>query len=169
VPVLWGLFYVGLLGFARYLVGLTYNTGTELLATEGAGGAAGAVSMTEMLSSTMQYNAHVWSVPMLASALLPVLLILIAVVLRRKEHISVPPGHIVGMTGGGLFMVLGYYTADGLITGNFMTAALGIPANIAQFAVGFIIASLLSAALQNTSAKRYFTYAAKKAEASKSL
>jgi uncharacterized membrane protein len=169
VPVLWALFYVALLGFARYLVNLTYNAGTELLATEGAGGAAGAVSMTEMLGPTMQYNAHMWSVPMLASALLPVLLILIAAVLRRKEHISVPPGHIVGMTGGGIFMVFGYYIADGLITGNFMTAAFGIPANIAQFAVGFIIASLLSAALQNTSAKRYFTYGAKKAEPDKAL
>jgi uncharacterized membrane protein len=101
--------------------------------------------------------------------ILPVLLILIAVVLRRKEHIFIPPAHIVGMTCGGIFMVFGYYIAEGLIYGNFMAAVLGIPANIAQFTLGFLIAALLSAALRNTSAKRYFTYGAKKPDAGKAL
>jgi uncharacterized membrane protein len=106
---------------------------------------------------------------MWAALIIPVLLILIAVVLRRREHIFIPPAHILGMTGGGIFMVFGYYIAEGLIYGNFVAAALGIPANIAQFAVGFLIASLLSGALQNTSAKRYFTYGAKKPDAGKAL
>ncbi|MDR1205200.1 MAG: ECF transporter S component, partial [Peptococcaceae bacterium] len=64
---------------------------------------------------------------MWAALLVPVLLILIAVVLRKKEHIFIPPAHIVGMTCGGLFMVFGYYIAEGLIYGNFMAAVLGIP------------------------------------------
>ncbi|MDR1245723.1 MAG: ECF transporter S component [Clostridiales Family XIII bacterium] len=106
---------------------------------------------------------------MWGALLLPVLLILVAVVLRKKEHIFIPPAHIIGMTGGGIFMVFGYYIAEGLIYGNFMAAVLGIPANIAQFTVGFLIAALLSGALQNTSAKRYFTYGAKKADAGKVL
>ncbi|MDR2770925.1 MAG: ECF transporter S component [Clostridiales Family XIII bacterium] len=106
---------------------------------------------------------------MAAALLIPAALLLIAVTLRRKENISVPLGHIVGMTGGGLFMVFGYYIAGGLIYGNFVAAAFSIPANIAQFAGGFLIASLLSAALQNTFAKRYFIYGAKKAEAGKAL
>jgi uncharacterized membrane protein len=106
---------------------------------------------------------------MAAALLIPLALLLIAAVLRRKEQISVPLGHIVGMTGGGLFMVFGYYIAGGLIYGNFVVAAFGIPANIAQFAGGFLIAALLSAALQKTSAKRYFVYGARKAEAGKSL
>jgi uncharacterized membrane protein len=109
------------------------------------------------------------SMSMWGALLVPVLLILIAVILRRKEHIFIPPAHIVGMTCGGIFMVLGYYVAECLIYGNFMAALLGMPANIAQFAVGFLIAALLSAALRNTSAKRYFTYGAKKPDAGKVL
>jgi uncharacterized membrane protein len=99
----------------------------------------------------------------------PVVLILIAVALRKKERVAVPPAHIVGMTGGGVFMVFGYYIAGGLIYGNFITAALGVPANIAQFAVGFVLAALLSAALRNTAAGRYFTHGAKKAETGKGV
>ncbi|MDR2355196.1 MAG: ECF transporter S component [Clostridiales Family XIII bacterium] len=98
---------------------------------------------------------------MAAALLIPAALLLIAAVLRKKENISVPLGHIIGMTGGGLFMVFGYYIAGSLIYGNFMAAVLSIPANIAQFAGGFLIASLLSAALQKTSAKRYFIYGAR--------
>ena len=98
---------------------------------------------------------------MAAALLIPAALILIAVVLRKKENISVPLGHIVGMTGGGLFMVFGYYIAGSLIYGNFAVAVFSIPANVAQFAGGFLIAALLSAALQRTSAKRYFAYGAR--------
>jgi uncharacterized membrane protein len=104
---------------------------------------------------------------MLLSLLIPVALILIAAVLRRKENIAVPPGYVIGMTGGGLFMVFGYCVAGSLIYGNFTVAVFGIPANIAQFAGGFLIAALLSAALRNTSAKRYFVCGAKKAEGGK--
>jgi uncharacterized membrane protein len=106
---------------------------------------------------------------MAAALLIPAALLSVAAVLRKKEHISVPLGHILGMTGGGLFMVFGYYIGGSLIYGNFLAAILSIPANIAQFVGGFLIAALLSAALQKTSAKRYFIYGAKKAEAGKLL
>ena len=42
--------------------------------------------------------------------------------------------------------------------GNWAVAALGIPWNIGQFAVGMAIATALSAALCRTSAGRLFTY-----------
>jgi uncharacterized membrane protein len=101
---------------------------------------------------------------MAAALLIPIALLLIAVALRRKENISVPLNHIIGMTGGGLFMIFGYYIAGSLIYGNFAVAVFSIPANIAQFVGGFLIAVLLSAALQKTSAKQYFAYSSKKAE-----
>ncbi|MDR2133401.1 MAG: ECF transporter S component [Clostridiales Family XIII bacterium] len=101
---------------------------------------------------------------MAAALLIPAALIAIAAVLRRKENISVPLGHIVGMTGGGFFMVFGYYVAGGFLYGNFAAAALSIPANIAQFAGGFLLAALLSAALRKTAARRYFMYGSKKTE-----
>jgi uncharacterized membrane protein len=134
-------------------------------AAAGAGGdpASELGSVTDSVAGMIEANA------MWGSLLLPVLLILITVVLRKKENISIPPGHIIGMTGGGLFMVFGYYIAGSLIYGNFTVAVFGIPANIAQFAGGFLIASLLSAALQNTSAKRYFVYGSKKTAHGKTL
>ncbi|MDR1572406.1 MAG: ECF transporter S component [Clostridiales Family XIII bacterium] len=93
---------------------------------------------------------------MLAALLIPVGLAAAAFALRRKEGVSVPLGHVVGMTGGGLLMVFGYYLAGGLIYGNFAVSALGIPANMLQFVGGFLIAALLSAALQRTPAGRRF-------------
>lgn len=62
------------------------------------------------------------------------------------------------MTLGGLFMAAGYFVAEGIMYGNFGTAALGIPWNIGQFVVGMILAEILSAALQKTPAEKYFTY-----------
>jgi uncharacterized membrane protein len=144
---LWVLFDVVLQYIARYSPGAGVN---GYMAADSANAFAGARGM--------------W-----LALFVPVALILIAVALRKKERIAVPPAHIVGMTGGGVFMVFGYYVAGGLIYGNFITAALGIPANVAQFAVGFLLAALLSAALRNTSAKRYFAHGAKKAESGKGI
>jgi uncharacterized membrane protein len=157
---LWVLFEAALKNIAWY--SLNANATAYMIDPEAgmAGDAAGASDSINVFAEARV----MWLV-----LLVPVVLILIAVVLRKKEHIVVPPAHIVGMTGGGAFMVFGYYVAGGLIYGNFITAALSIPANIAQFAVGFLLAALLSAALRNTSAKRYLIYGAKKAEADKGL
>ena len=65
---------------------------------------------------------------------------------------------IAAMASGGLFMVAGYFAAEGIMYGNWAVAALGIPWNIGQFAVGMAIATALSAALCRTSAGRLFTY-----------
>lgn len=65
---------------------------------------------------------------------------------------------IIAMTLGGLFMTAGYFVAEGIMYGNWAVAALGIPWNIGQFAVGMVIAAVLSAALCKTSAGRLFTY-----------
>jgi uncharacterized membrane protein len=143
-------------------------TGYNIMHSPAAIGSGGA-SASEVGSATDSAVGMIEANSMWGALLLPVLLILIAAVLRKREHIFIPPAHIIGMTGGGIFMVFGYYIAEGLIYGNFMMAVFSIPANIAQFSVGFLIAVLLSSALQNTSAKRYFTYGAKKADAGKAL
>jgi uncharacterized membrane protein len=96
---------------------------------------------------------------MAVALLIPAGLLAITFALRKKENIAASPGQILGMTGGGLFMVFGYYVAGGLIYGNFAVSAFSIPANMFQFTGGFLIASLLSAALQKTPAGKYFAYA----------
>ena len=64
----------------------------------------------------------------------------------------------VAMICGGLFMVAGYYVAEGVMYGNWIAPAIGVPWNIGQFAVGGIIATILAAALCRTSASKLFEY-----------
>ena len=61
---------------------------------------------------------------------------------------------VIGMILAGAFMVAGYYVAEGVMYGNWVAAAIGIPWNIGQFTVGMVIAEILSAALQKTPAGR---------------
>lgn len=69
-----------------------------------------------------------------------------------------PVGGIVGMILAGIAMVAGYYVAEGIMYGNWAAAAIGIPWNIGQFIVGMIIAWILTMALTNTPAKKFFAY-----------
>jgi len=65
---------------------------------------------------------------------------------------------LMGMVFGGLVMTAGYAVADGVFAGNMLAGLLGVPANIGQFVVGMILASVLAGALYKTPANRYFTY-----------
>jgi len=65
---------------------------------------------------------------------------------------------IVGMVISGAFMTAGYYAAEGIMYGNWVVAALGVPWNIGQFVVGMVLALVLAEALCKTPAKKYFTY-----------
>lgn len=65
---------------------------------------------------------------------------------------------IVAMVLAGIVMTAGYYVAEGIMYGNWITAAIGIPWNIGQFALGMVLALLLAGALGKTSAKAYFAY-----------
>ena len=76
---------------------------------------------------------------------------------KGGENIGLPR-QITAMICGGLFMVLGYYVAEGVMYGNWIAATIGIPWNIGQFAVGMVIATVISASLCRTSANRIFTY-----------
>ena len=94
---------------------------------------------------------------MLVALLIPVFLLLIAWMIRRREHFVIPIAEILGMTLGGLFMVFGYYIAGGILYGNFAVSAFSIPMNMIQFIAGFLVASLLNASLSKTPARQYFT------------
>ena len=62
-----------------------------------------------------------------------------------KARIAV---RILAMVCGGLFMVFGYFIAEGIMYGSWVVAALGIPWNIGQFAVGIILALIITSALK---------------------
>ncbi len=65
---------------------------------------------------------------------------------------------IAAMVISGAVMTAGYYAAEGIMYGNWVVAALGIPWNIGQFAVGMVLALILAEALCKTPIKAYFTY-----------
>jgi uncharacterized membrane protein len=94
---------------------------------------------------------------MLVALLIPVFLVIIALVLKKKEHYSIPMSAILGMTLAGLWMVFGYYIAGGILYGNFAVSAFSIPMNMIQFIAGFLVASLITAALSKTPAAKYFS------------
>jgi uncharacterized membrane protein len=71
---------------------------------------------------------------------------------------GVPLYQMIGMILAGCEMVAGYYLADGVLYGNFVSALLGVPWNILQFGVGAVLATLLAAALYKTPARKFFTY-----------
>lgn len=72
-----------------------------------------------------------------------------------KKYVTV---EILGMIIAGLFMTAAYFFAEGVMYGNWAVAALGIPWNIAQFAVGSALAVALNAALGKTSLRSRMTY-----------
>jgi uncharacterized membrane protein len=74
-----------------------------------------------------------------------------------KKLFGVPAAHAAGMFFAGLWMVFGYYIAEGVIYG-FLVALLGIPWNIGQFIVGMCVASATAAALYKTPAKKLFVF-----------
>lgn len=65
---------------------------------------------------------------------------------------------IIGMVIGGGIMVAGYYLAESLMFGSFVTPLAAIPMNILQFVVGVVIATMLYFALEKTPFSRYFAY-----------
>ncbi len=66
---------------------------------------------------------------------------------------------IIGMVIAGCFMTAGYFAAEGIMYGNWPVAALGIPWNIAQFAVGTALAITLNHALGRTTLRSLMAYA----------
>ncbi|MBQ3466061.1 MAG: ECF transporter S component [Firmicutes bacterium] len=54
---------------------------------------------------------------------------------------------VLAMICGGLFMVFGYFVAEGVMYGSWVVAALGVPWNIGQFSVGIILALVILSAL----------------------
>ncbi len=76
----------------------------------------------------------------------------------RLRFAGIPVLELLGMVLAGIFMVVGYYVAEGVIVGNWVAPVIGIPWNVGQFVVGIIVAEILAAALYKTPARRYFAY-----------
>ena len=65
---------------------------------------------------------------------------------------------IASMIIAGFVMVAGYYVAEGILYGNFLTPLASVPMNILQFVVGVVLATALYTAMEKTPAGRQFAY-----------
>ena len=66
---------------------------------------------------------------------------------------------IISMVVAGLVMVAGYYVAEGILYGNFLTPLASVPMNILQFVVGVVIATALYTAIEKAPRQtNYFPY-----------
>lgn len=108
------------------------------------------------ISALGSFINSVQSQLMIVAILIPVFLIIISLIIRKREHIVIPIAEILGMTLAGLWMVFSYYIAAGVMYGNFAVAAFSIPLNMIQFVMGFLLASLIVAALSKTPVIKYF-------------
>ena len=95
------------------------------------------ISQTALLVSKLE------SQMMVVSLIIPVILIAIALFVRKRNKIGFPIYHILGITLAGFWMVFGYFVAGGIMYGNFAVSALSIPMNIIQFCVGFFLAEII--------------------------
>lgn len=64
-----------------------------------------------------------------------------------KRHFKLSMNQLISMIISGIWMVLGYFIAGGLMYGNFVTSIFSVPWNIVQFGVGGILAFLVVKAL----------------------
>ena len=77
--------------------------------------------------------------------------------MQKKESAAVSVAGIGGMILATAFMAAGYYFAEAVMYGNWVTPVVGIIWNILQGAVGIVMSCVLTAALKKTPARRYFT------------
>lgn len=77
---------------------------------------------------------------------------------RSKNFCGIPFLYYIGIILGGAFMTLGYWLAEGFMYGNYTAAALGIPWNIAQFAVGAVICTAVFNILSKSPAGKILAY-----------
>ncbi|NLC76167.1 MAG: ECF transporter S component [Clostridia bacterium] len=85
---------------------------------------------------------------MVAAIGLPLSMLLLVYYLRKRNGDFLEIPQLLGMLMAGLWMVIGYYIAGGILYGSFIVSAFSIPANIVQFLGGIVIAYPIIRALK---------------------
>lgn len=101
------------------------------------------IEQLERLINTVQLSL------VLAIIIIPVFIIVLSIILRKKDKELFSINSLMGMTLAGLWMVSGYYVAGGILKGNIIVPIFSVPANIIQFVGGGIIAFPVVLALKN--------------------
>ncbi|WDV44575.1 ECF transporter S component [Clostridiaceae bacterium M8S5] len=85
----------------------------------------------------------------IAIILIPLLIVTISILSNKKnEYMNI--NNMLGMSLAGVWMIIGYYFAGGILKGNMVVPIFSIPANILQFILGSVIAYLIVSAISKT-------------------
>lgn len=102
------------------------------------------VEEIETLESALEMATQLKTQLFIVSVGIPALMLLFW---YFKNRYKISMNQLVAMIISGIWMVLGYYVASGIMYGSFIAPIFSIPWNIVQFAVGAILAFIVVAAL----------------------
>jgi uncharacterized membrane protein len=85
-----------------------------------------------------------------------------AVMALLSRRFGIKPVEIIGIMLGGIWMVLGYYVAAGIMYGSMIAAVFSIPWNIVQFIGGGTLAFIILNALKPTGIRNHINATLKK-------
>lgn len=138
---------IGWIGLAIYFKVILSNISNNLQSSELA------IFLIEKLelNGSKQLQTLIDSVQlslMIAIIIIPLFIIVLSIVLRKRDKELFSMNSLMGMTIAGLWMVVGYYVAGGILKGNMIIPIFSVPANIIQFIGGAIIAFPIILALK---------------------
>lgn len=112
------------------------------------------------LNGVEQLQALVSSVQillMIAIIIIPIFIVTLSIVLKEKDKELFNINSLMGMTLAGLWMVVGYYVAGGILKGNMIIPIFSVPANIIQFIGGAVIAFPIVLALKKAKVTKFLS------------
>ncbi len=89
---------------------------------------------------------------------LKAIMVIVAGLIIEKLPIKSNGIMVFAMIMGGILMVAGYYVAEGVLYGNWVSPMIAVPWNVGQVIVGIALAMTVAFALSNTSLRSQFEY-----------
>lgn len=149
-----------LLTFGSIASWVAFNFGVQALLTK-ALLSESPLLLSQSLETTQQelislvQKTNLWL--SLAAIAIPIGIVILAYYLRKWDKQLFSVAQLLGMFMAGLWMVIGYYIAGGLIYGSFIVPILSIPANIVQFIGGLGLAYLVLISINKAGFGKFFS------------
>ncbi|MGF7056383.1 ECF transporter S component [Brassicibacter mesophilus] len=86
----------------------------------------------------------------IAIIVIPIAIVILSLILHKMDKKLFSINNLMGMTLAGLWMVIGYYIAGGILKGNMLVPIFSIPSNLIQFIGGAAIAFPIIIGLKKT-------------------
>lgn len=115
----------------------------------------GEIDGAETMNQLLMLSQKVQSQLLWAAILIPLVILVLAFFLHKVDKELFAVNQLLGMMVAGLWMVLGYYVAAGIMYGTFIVPIFSIPWNIVQFVMGAVIGYLIILALKKTPIMTY--------------